>query len=51
VTGQPRPDFRLAKLLFIREASTSFEYIQHTSSAAKKRSVQFLEEDTTATRR
>jgi hypothetical protein len=26
VTGRPRPNFRLAKPLFIREANTSFEH-------------------------
>jgi hypothetical protein len=33
VTSQPRPTFRLAKLLFIREASASFE---HTYTQALK---------------
>jgi hypothetical protein len=50
VTGRPRPNFRLAKLLFIREASASFEYT-HTSSATKKRSAQVLEGDVIVARR
>jgi hypothetical protein len=51
MTGQPRPNFRLAKILFIREARTSFEHTHNTSSVAKKKSVQVLEGDATTARR
>jgi hypothetical protein len=51
VTGRPKPNFRLAKLLFIREASASFEHTHNTSSVAKKKSTQVLEGDATAARR
>jgi hypothetical protein len=32
--GRPRPNYRFARPLFIREASTSFGYTHHTSSTA-----------------
>jgi hypothetical protein len=38
VTGRPRPNFRLAKLLFIREASASFEHT-HTQALKSRREV------------
>jgi hypothetical protein len=37
MTGQPRPNYRLARPLFIREADASFENSHHTSSAAMKK--------------
>ena len=39
MTGRPRPNYRLARPLFIREASASFghTYTHHTSSAAMKK--------------
>jgi hypothetical protein len=37
VTGQPRPNYRLARPLFIREASSSFGHIHHTISVAMKK--------------
>jgi hypothetical protein len=50
VTGHPRPNFRMAKLLFLKEASASFEYT-HTRFATKKRSAQVSEGDATIARR
>jgi hypothetical protein len=37
VTGRPRPNYRLARPLFIREASASFGHTHHTSSTAMKK--------------
>jgi len=37
VTGQPRPNYRLARSLFIREANASFGHTHHTSSAFMKK--------------
>jgi len=41
-------NFRLAKLVFIREASASFVLTHNTSYLVKKRSVKVLEGDATA---
>jgi hypothetical protein len=49
VIGRPRPNFRLAKLLFIREASASFEHT-HNTSCGYRRSAQVLKGEATATR-
>jgi hypothetical protein len=43
VTGRPRPNFRLARPLFIREANASFVH-SLISSATRGKSVQVLEE-------
>ena len=37
MTGRPRPNYRLARRLFIREASTSFGHMHHTISVAMKK--------------
>jgi hypothetical protein len=37
VTGQPRPNYRLARPLFIREVSVSFAHTHLTSSATMKK--------------
>ena len=37
MTGQPRPNYRLARPLFIREASASFGHTYHTSFATMKK--------------
>jgi hypothetical protein len=37
VTGRPRPNYSLARPLFIREANASFGHAHHTSSAAMKK--------------
>jgi hypothetical protein len=37
MTGRHRPNYRLARPLFITEASASFENSHHTSSAAMKK--------------
>jgi hypothetical protein len=37
VTSRPKPNYMLAKPLFIREASASFGHTHHTSFAAMKK--------------
>jgi hypothetical protein len=37
VTSRPKPNYRLARPLFIREASASFGNTHHTSSVAMKK--------------
>ena len=37
MTGRPKPNYRLARPLFIREASASFRHTHHTSSTATKK--------------
>ena len=37
MTGRPKPNYSLARPLFIREASASFGHTHHTSSAAMKK--------------
>jgi hypothetical protein len=37
VIGRPKPNYRLARLLFIREASVSFGHTHHTRSATMKK--------------
>jgi hypothetical protein len=48
LSGQPIPNFRLTKLVFIREDIASIGITHNISSLVKKRSAQVLEGDTIA---